>query len=155
MIDKRTFGFLVAALLAAASSRAAEPERQTNMRQGPETVFDRPVSELFGELKGATATGDDGRVGNELVFWSYRLADGRSAYLYACAPTEGVDCAQRRLAVCPTGNAATLIRADEVSGKVRNLKCRSMAVAAAGDRRPGCKDSESESNLAIGLVQCN
>ena len=58
-----------------AESRAI-PERQMNVSQGPDSVFNTDVSEIMPRLKGATATNENGRVGNELVFWGYRLADG-------------------------------------------------------------------------------
>jgi hypothetical protein len=55
-------------------------------------VFSEPIDTLLPELEGATATGENGRVGPELVFWGYRLGDGRPAFLFACAPREGVNC---------------------------------------------------------------
>jgi hypothetical protein len=62
---------------------ADEHERQMNVRQGPDAVFDRPVGELLPILAGSRETGENGRVGNELVFWGFELADGRQAFLFA------------------------------------------------------------------------
>jgi len=123
-----------------------------NVRQGPETVFDRPVEQILPELAGATATRENGRVGNELVFWSYRLADGRNAYLFACAPLEGVDCDTRAQAICPS--RTQVIERVGAQGLVRHLRCSSMAVPKAGDLHPGCLDNIKGQDLVAGLVQC-
>lgn len=146
---------ILAASFLAAAVLAAKLERQMNLEQGPDSVFDRPVSELMPELDGAAATGQNGRVGNELVFWSYRLSDGRDIFFYACAEGAEPSCEERRRLICPAPQAATLVRADRSSGLVRNVECRAFAIAAIGDVRPGCRDEERESGLAVGLVQCD
>ena len=78
-------GFVVALLLVAT---AYSQERAMGVRQKPDAVFSQPVEALVPELAGATATDENGRVGAELVFWGYRLGDGRTAFLFACAPSE-------------------------------------------------------------------
>jgi len=123
-----------------------------NVRQGPETVFDRPVDQILPELAGATATNENGRVGNELVFWGHRLADGRSAFLFACAPKEGVDCDARAQAICLSGT--NVIRRIETQGDVRHMRCRSMTLPKVGDLHPGCTNRVEGEDLAVGLVQC-
>ena len=55
------------------------------VKQGPETVFDRPPAEILPALAGAKATGENGRVGPELVFWGYEHDDGRRVFFFACA----------------------------------------------------------------------
>jgi hypothetical protein len=148
-----SFGaLLLATLLSTTSAQRAEPQRQLNIRQGPESVFDRPVSEIMSELDGATATGQNGRVGNELVFWGYELTDGREVYLFACAKLDDVDCDRRRRSICLQDSR--LIRAHEVAGKVRHVNCRALHIGP-GDIKPPCTNSESESILDVGLVQCN
>ena len=61
------------------------------------------MAEILPELAGARATGVNGRVGNEFVFWGYQLDDGEQAWLYACALVDEVDCPQRRTEVCDEG----------------------------------------------------
>lgn len=139
--------------IAAAAPTASAQERLMNVEQGPESVFDRPVDEILPELAGATATHENGRVGNELVFWGYRLADGRGGYFFACALREDVDCDARIELICPAGRTDVLSRLETV-GEVRELKCRDVAVAGPGDLRPGCTDRTQANNLAAGLVQC-
>ena len=123
-----------------------------NVRQGPESVFAETPGEIFAELGDATATGENGRVGNELVFWGYRLADGSEAYLVACATIEKINCDAREERVCPTG---TRVLSRSISpGLVRELNCRSIATAAPGDIRPGCTDRQRTQELAVSLVSC-
>ena len=73
-----------------------------NVRQGPDTVFDRPPADILPALAGAAATGENGRVGTELVFWGYRQPDGQRVFFFACAQRPGFDCAARVPAICPT-----------------------------------------------------
>jgi hypothetical protein len=127
-------------------------ERTLDVTQGPETVFDRPVAEIVPALEGATATGENGRVGNELVFWSYRLADGRPVYLFACARLPDVNCEERIQDVCLT--PTTVLDSGETSGKIVRRQCREIAVVAPGDTRPGCIDTIADVSLAVGLVSC-
>ena len=140
-------------LCAWAVDAARADEREMNVRQGPDTIFDRPVTEIMAELSDAEATGENGRVGNELVFWGYELADGRQAFFFACAMIPSIDCDERRRSVC-LGDA-TLIRSAQARGKVRHVVCRPVTVVGVGDLRPGCTSTDSASDLAVGLVQCN
>src|ERR1043165_9663545 len=85
---------LIVALCAAGAALGRKPvKRQLGVRQGPEKVFDVPVTEIVPALAGAQPTGVNGRVGGELVFWGYALADGRKSNLFACALLADVDCA--------------------------------------------------------------
>ncbi len=135
-----------------AGQAADEPERRMNVSQGPETVFAEPPGEIFAELADARATDENGRVGNELVFWGYRLADGRQAYLVACAMRDGVDCRAREGRVCP-GVAQVLARTTN-PGLVRNMRCSAVATAGAGDVNPGCAERESAEALDVSLLVC-
>ena len=143
-------GLFTALALTADAGVAAE--REMNVRQGPETVFDVPVEEIFPALAGATATDRNGRVGNEFVFWGYRLADGQAAWLYACAPFEGVDCEERRRAVCDGDLEVLAERADAGNAVARH--CTVISVVGVGDRRPGCTDIDVQMELSIGLLSC-
>ena len=140
-------------LCAWAVHAAGADEREMNVRQGPDTIFDRPVTEIMTELSGAEATGENGRVGNEFVFWGYELADGRQVFFFGCAMLPGIDCDERRRSVC-LGDS-TLIRSAQVQGIVRHVVCRPVAFVGGGDVKPGCTNTESTSDLAVGLVQCN
>lgn len=128
------------------------PERQMNVRQGPETVFDRPPAEILPALAGARATGENGRVGPELVFWGYEQGDGRRVFFFACAPRPDLDCAVRVPAICPV--TATVLETREASGTQVRRNCRNIAVSGPGDLRPGCEDRDESTNLAVGLVSC-
>ena len=123
-----------------------------NVSQGPETVFDRPVEQIILDLAGATATDENGRVGNELVFWGYRLADGRAAYLFACAIMKGVDCEARTQEICL--GQTNVISTTQTAGDVRHMRCKEFSFVGVGDVRPGCVDRTSDQDLAVGLVQC-
>jgi hypothetical protein len=129
------------------------PGRTMGVSKGPELVFDQPVESVMPALAGATPTGQNGRVGGELVFWSYRLQDGREVLFHACAELPGVDCTARALLVCPAGQPTTL-QTGSISGEVRELQCRAIGQAAPGDLRPNCLDSEFSSALVLGLVSC-
>jgi hypothetical protein len=143
---------LTLAVVSAVSS-GDEVERQMNVQQGPETVFDAAPEQIFPELAGSAATGQNGRVGNELVFWGYRLSDGREAYLVACAMLDQVDCLDRERRVCLTGSEVLARGTNQ--GIVRELSCRSIATVGAGDIRPGCSDTEAPHELAVSLLTCN
>lgn len=141
----------IAAVIALCTAAFAA-ERQMNVRQGPETVFDRPVGELMPQLVNARATGQNGRVGGELVFWGYQLADGSTSYLFACAQIPGIDCEERITKICPV---LTEVQARaEYHGEVVRRSCREVCIAAPGDLRPCCDDRPQQSPLAIGLVSC-
>ena len=144
-----------AALLSAALGVAAQeeiPARVMNVTQGPETVFGKPATEILPALMGATATGENGRVGRELVFWGYRQADGRVVFFFACAPDVAVDCMARVPTICL--NRTTVLETGEASGNVVRRVCRNVAVATPGDRRPGCVDRVESTPMAVGLVTC-
>jgi hypothetical protein len=128
------------------------PERQMNVRQGPETVFDRPPADMLPALAGARATGENGRVGSELVFWGYEQGDGRRVFLFACAPRPDLDCATRVPAICPV--TTTVLETLEASGTQVRRNCRNIAIAGPGDTRPGCDDRDEATNLDVGLVSC-
>jgi hypothetical protein len=123
-----------------------------NVRQGPDTVFDRPPAEIFPVLEGATATGENGRVGSELVFWGYEQRDGRRVFLFACAVGPEVDCATRVPAICP--GAVTVLETRETNGKTVRRSCRTVGVATPGDSRPGCDDRVATASLLAGVVSC-
>lgn len=129
------------------------PPRTLGVDLGPELVFNRPVAEVIPALAGATATGHNGRVGGELVFWSYRLADGREVLLHACADLEGVHCAERAARICPAGLPQPILSAAE-SGTIRELECRAIGQAGVGDIRPLCADAVVVNPLVIGLATC-
>lgn len=129
------------------------PARSMGVTRGPELVFHQPVEAVMPALAGAVATGRNGRVGGELVFWSYQLQDGSDVLFIACAELEGVDCAARTQLVCPAGKPTTL-QTSSISGEVRELQCRSIAQVAPGDLRPNCLEDEITSPLTLGLVSC-
>lgn len=144
-------------LLASCSSSPVRelrpPPRTMGVMQGPELVFQRPVGEVLPGLAGATATGVNGRVGPEFVFWTYRLNEGREVLFHACAPMSGVDCALRETRMCVRGTPRRLA-GREATGEVRRLNCQAVGVGVPGDLRPGCSDNEFESTLVIGLSEC-
>ena len=129
------------------------PERQMNVRQGPDSVFNTGVAEIMPQLKGATATNENGRVGNELVFWGYRLADGEPVYFYACANLEGVDCAQRSNTICPV--KTQVIAQGNNSGQISRFKCEAICSVHPPDGLSACCNESMEDNaLLVGLVKC-
>lgn len=119
---------------------------------GPEQVFDRPLGEILPELENAMPTGNNGRVGNEMVFWSYQLQDNRQVNFFGCAVLDDVDCEERIQAICPAGGQE-ITRAVEPGG-VRHMYCRAIGVVGAGDLHPACQDNTRESDVLVGLVQC-
>jgi len=128
------------------------PERQMNVRQGPETVFEQSPAEIFPALEGAAATGENGRVGTELVFWGYEQRDGRRVFLFACAVRPDLDCGARVPAICPT--TTTVIDTRQTNGNTVRRNCRSVVVSSPGEVRPGCEDRLESASLAVGLVSC-
>lgn len=147
---------LILSGLFAASGLLAEtetvPERKMNVTQGPETVFETDVAEILPHLKGATATQENGRVGNELVFWGYRLANGDPVFFYACVPLEGVDCAQRSKAICPV--ETQVITQSDKTGQISHFQCAAICDVSSGGGLPCCKESMEHNSLMVGLVNC-
>jgi hypothetical protein len=135
-----------------AASAADDPQREMNVQQGPETVFERPIGEVFPLLEGATATDANGRVGNELVFWGYTLQNGGVVNLFACALRDDVDCEARSRLICP--GASRLLERTQATGRVRTISCRAVAVETPGGERPGCDDREVAQPLDTGVMQC-
>lgn len=153
MRTRLTIGAVTLSCALGAAAQQQIPERQMNVRQGPETVFDRPPAEIFPALEGATATGENGRVGTELVFWGYEQRDGRRVFLFACARVPDLDCATRVPAICPV--TTTVLETREASGNAVRRNCRNVVVASPGDARPGCNDRLENASLAVGLVSCS
>jgi hypothetical protein len=137
---------------AAAAQNSAPPQRVMNVTQGPETVFAEPVATILPTLVGARATGENGRVGSDLVFWGYERADGRQVFMFACATGPETNCAERVPAICL--NSTTVLEQSEAPGTVVRRQCRNVAVAGPGDLRPGCDDRTESIPIAVGLVAC-
>jgi len=149
----RTIRRTVAAVCSLGAALVAAQERTMDVMQTPEKVFAEPVAALMPELAGTTATGENGRVGAELVFWGYRLGDGRAAFLFACAQREDVDCESRVPMICAA--RTTVLRTGSAAGKVVHRECGAAVVVHSGDRRPGCiEKTQSTAPLTIGLVSC-
>ncbi len=141
-----------ATLIAALAAIAGAQERKMDVKQPPDAVFSEPVSSLLPQLAGAKATGENGRVGNELVFWGYKLGDGRQAFLFACAPMADVNCDERVPMICLT--RANVLTTGAANGNVTHRQCHELASAKPGDVRPGCFDTVENLSLSIGLVSC-
>ena len=129
------------------------PSRSMTVSSGPDKVFERPVANILPDLGNAEPTGINGRVGNEMVFWGYRLSDNRDVNLFACAMLEDINCESRIRGICPAGGEE-LSRAIE-SGIVRHLNCRAVGVVASGELLPNCDDNVRTDDLLVGLIQCN
>ena len=140
------------AISAALACWAGAQERRMDVKQMPDSVFARPVEMLIPELHGAAPTGENGRIGGELVFWGYRLGDGRPVFLFACAMLEDVNCGERTQLICP--EQTTVVRTGTTDGNIVRRECHNIAVVAPGERRPGCIDTLQNVPLAIGLVSC-
>lgn len=149
-LPAHTLARLSAVSILAISAHAQE--RELGVRQPPDAVFDVPLEDVMPRLTGASATGENGRVGGELVFWGYRLADGTPAYFFACAMLYGVNCEERASAICPT--RTIVLERGEHTGEAVQRRCRDVAVAAPGDVHPGCTSNAYEASLAVGLVTC-
>lgn len=129
------------------------PEREMNVRQGPDSVFGNDVAEIMPQLKGATATNENGRIGNELVFWGYRLANNEPVYFYACANLEGVDCARRSNAICPV--KTKVIAQSDRSGRISRFKCDAIcSVHPPNGVSTCCRETVEDNPLVVGLVSC-
>jgi len=148
----RTVGSSTALLAMLAITAVGATERTMDVKQAPESVFTSPVASLMPELAGATATGENGRVGRELVFWGYTLGNGRQAYLFACVPTADVNCDERVPMICTT--RTNVLSMGSANGNVLRRHCRAMTVAQSGDVRPGCVDKLENMPLSIGVVSC-
>ncbi len=144
---------LVSALVASLHANADEPLRTMGVRAGPEKVFSRPVEAILPDLKGATATRVNGRVGMELVFWGYQLNSGKTVQLFACMKLEGVNCEARIPRICRNGMGTVLNSVTE-PGDVVKRACEVIAHATVGELHPGCTDTEMSNNLQVGLVSC-
>ena len=118
----------------------------------PGSVFSQPVEQVAPALAGATPTNENGRVGGELVFWGYRLADGRPVFLFACAGSETVNCDERVQKICV--DQTTVLSSSADGGNVVRRECSTMAFVNPGDTRPGCVDNLETAPLAVGLVTC-
>lgn len=143
-------GFTGAVSVALAQDHA---ERQLNVQQGPDSVFAREPAQIFSELLDARPTQVNGRVGNELVFWGFELADGRQVFLSACAERGNVDCEARLNRVCPAG--ADILRRATEPGQVREVNCSFVRRVNPGDLHPGCTDRENPRDLVVSLIACH
>lgn len=151
-----TYCFLCLLLASCVSPPETEqriPPRQMGVNVGPELVFDRPVEQIIPDLANAAASGENGRVGNELVFWGYQLADGNAAFFFACGMFDKVDCQGRIAAICPS-SPSELISSQVTQGKVRHLDCKAIGTAGIGDLLPNCLDQQRSNDLLVGLVSC-
>ena len=149
---RKTNLLIILLSVGAAAGAQSPPERQMNVTQGPERVFDEPVEQILPSLAGAKPTGENGRVGNELVFWGYELADGRDVFFFACALLPDVSCPDRVPLIC-TANS-TVLETSEVGGNVTRRRCSDIAITAPGNPRPGCTQAEQSTPLMVGLVAC-
>lgn len=162
MKKKTTLAVLLIAMCTSAFAPESEPvpqanppppiPRQMNVTQGPEIVFGKPAEQVMPALKGAKATHINGRVGNEFVFWGYRLKSGQDAFFYACAKLEGVDCKARRAQICDT--PMTVLETADSEGRVRRIDCRKYCTASEGSTAPCCSDIHEQDPLQLGLVSC-
>ena len=148
----RIVGSSLALIAMLALTVVGAQERSMDVKQAPESVFTSPVASLLPELAGATATGENGRVGSELVFWGYKLGNGRPAFLFACAPKADVNCDERVLMICTA--RTNVLTTGSANGNIVRRQCRELAVAQIGDVRPGCIDKLENVPLSIGLVSC-
>lgn len=149
----RSFAEVLLLLALVITSPAADAQRrELGVRQPPESVFHVPAEEVMPQLRGATPTGENGRVGGELVFWGYRLPDGEGAYLFACVLRFDVDCEARIAAICPA--TTTVLERSDRAGEIVHRRCQDIAVAAPGELRPGCTSAAVEAELTVGLVSC-
>ena len=149
---KKPFAAVLLCCALGAAAQDQTPKREMTVRQGPETVFDRPPAEILPALAGAKATGENGRVGAELVFWGYEQAGGQRVFFFACAKRPDVDCAMRVPAICPA--TTTVLETRDASGTTVRRSCRNVATIGPGDTRPGCADQTESADLAVGLVSC-
>lgn len=150
-----SFGLVLVATIAAIAASPGigeEPRREMNVWQGPESVFAERPGQIFPELVDAIATEQNGRIGNELVFWGFRQSGGRDVYLVACSVIANTECAARERRVCESGTE--VISRRSLQGLVREVNCQGISLVAPGDTRPGCTDREKSQPLAVSLVAC-
>lgn len=148
----RTAGSIAASIAIVVTMTVGAQERSMDVKQAADSVFTSPVSSLLPQLAGATATGENGRIGNELVFWGYKLGDGRPAFLFACAPKVDVNCDERVPLICVA--RTNVLTTGSANGNIVRRQCRQLAVTQVGDVRPGCVDKVENVPLSIGLVSC-
>ena len=117
---------LCCALGAAGQEETPEREMTSGKARSRSSTGRRPRS--CRRLAGAKATGENGRVGPELVFWGYEQADGRRVFFFACAQRPDFDCATRVPAICPA--TTTVLETRETSGTLVRRNCRNVAIAA-------------------------
>jgi hypothetical protein len=134
------------------AAQTETPVREMNVTQGPESVFEQAPADILPALTGARATGENGRVGSELVFWGFERADGGRVFFFACAGSPVLDCATRVPAICPA--TTTVLDTRETSGAMVRRSCRNVSIASPGEVRPGCADRVERATLAVGLVSC-
>jgi hypothetical protein len=148
----RTVGSSTALIAMMMITVVGAQERSMDVKQPADSVFTSPVTSLLPELTGATATGENGRVGNELVFWGYTLGNGRQTFLFACAPKVDVNCDDRVPMICVA--STNVLTTGSANGNIVRRQCRQLAVTQIGDVRPGCVDKLENVLLSIGLVSC-
>jgi hypothetical protein len=148
----RTVGSSTALIAMLVMTVVGAQERSMDVKQAADSVFTSPVASLLPELAGATATGENGRVGTELVFWGYKLGNGRAAFLFACAPKADVNCDDRVPMICVA--RTDVLATGSANGNIVRRQCREVSVAQIGDVRPGCVDKVENVPLSIGLVSC-
>lgn len=155
----KTAGLLIVLVCAACQPVTApapvarEPERLESRIGGPERVFERPIAEMVPALQNANLVGPNGRVGYELVFWAYQLANGQRAMLVACAILPNVDCDMRRAKVCENGTRDTLFTGEQ-GGEVRYRNCQAIGIAPPGDLTPNCTETEQTQPIQLHLLSC-
>ena len=115
----------------------------------------KPPAEVVPLLAGATPTGENGRVGLELVFWGFKQPGGRDVFLFGCAPAVDVNCEERIALICPAAGTTQVLEQRMDDGTIVQRNCRNLAVAAPGDTRPGCEDRTATAGLLVGVVTCS
>jgi hypothetical protein len=144
---------LVIAVAVSALGQSTIALAGSKVSQGPESVFTQPVSSLFPELSGAARTQDSGKVGDELVYWGYKLADGSSVMLYACAIKDGIDCNERVNGIC--GTQATSGQSLRTTGRVTHYECKkSCQPELENSARTCCTRTIAPGPVQAGLVSC-
>jgi len=156
-IKSLKLGLCILAVTGAAACTPIEPlerlpQRTMNVSGGPERVFDEPADAILPELAGAVGTGSNGRVGNQLVFWEYRLQDNSLTNFFACSEGKEADCDMRIRQICPGGGEEQLRK--DASGLVRHLDCEAIGIASVGELFPNCSDTEQTESLLVGLMEC-
>jgi hypothetical protein len=146
-----TLAICAALVWSAFSTLTANAATTYSISQGPESVFDQPLADIFPDLSGAARTDESGRRGAELVYWGFRLADGKSVMFYACAPGAGVDCGDRGASICR--NTGRVLKTATASGKITRKSCTRLCDVTMG--KSCCTTEETPATLAVGLVECS